>query len=64
MRVSGEYYEVHDEQGREIGTVLGGGPTRDTRFKSISPDDVGIAPLCAPGGYSPTLEEAAALLAL
>ena len=37
-----------------------GGPTRDTAFKSISLNNIGMNAMTAPGWYSPTLEEAAA----
>jgi hypothetical protein len=58
--VSDGYWSVLGEDGREAGTVLGGGPTRDTAFKCITTGNVGIAPEHAPGGYAATLEEAAA----
>lgn len=44
--------------GQEIGTVVGGGPTRDTRFKSIRPSQAAVNPDYAPGGYSRTLRGA------
>ena len=51
---------MRDEQGREVGTVPGGGPMKNTAFKCIGPNDVAIAPEQAPGGYAASNEQAAA----
>lgn len=61
-RVSDDYWEVYLGE-REIGTVVGGGPTRDTAFKAISPLNVAMNPDEAPAfAYARTLEEAAEAL--
>jgi hypothetical protein len=59
-KITSRYFAVYDPDGDEAGHVLGGGPTRDTAYKSISLNNVGMNAMTAPGWYSPTLEEAAA----
>lgn len=58
--VTAGYWTAYSPDGEETGNVLGGGPTRDTAFKSISLNNVGMNPEVAPGGYARTAEEAAA----
>lgn len=60
---SRDYWAVATEGGKPLGDVLGGGPTRATRFKAISPENVSMNPEVAPGAYFTSLKEAAEHLA-
>lgn len=53
-----ELFAVFD-RGARVGTVLGGGSTAATRFKSIAAEDSALDPDSAPGGCWTTLEAAA-----
>lgn len=61
-KVSTNYWSVRQGD-KELGCVLGAGPTAGTRFKAISKDDGWMNPEDAPQvGYAQTLEQAAKLL--
>lgn len=62
-KTSRDYWSVETPDGTSLGDVLGGGPTRDTRFKAIRPEAADANPEAAPGAFFRTLEEAAAHLA-
>ena len=60
-KVSDDFWFVMEGEVR-IGTVVGGGPTAQTRFKAIAMSNDAIDPDAAPGSYHRTLNEAAASL--
>lgn len=58
---SPDYWTVYAGD-REIGTVVGGGPTAATRYKAVTAGNVAVNPDDAPGSYWPSLDAAAGAL--
>ena len=62
-RISDNYWTVYDGTDRELGSLLGGGPTRSTRWKAISVSNGHMDPDAAPAvGYAGSRDAAAELL--
>lgn len=59
--VSDNYWAVVEGE-TQIGCVVGGGPTEDTKYKAVGPSNVAMNPDVAPGGYARTLSEAVEIL--
>jgi hypothetical protein len=55
-------WAVYDRAGRLCGHLVGGGPTRETRFKAVIAENESMAPGSAPGSYGITLHDAGAHL--
>lgn len=64
-KTSKDYWSVEDaDDGYPLGNILGGGPTRGTRYKAITRRWAAADPEAAPArGYASTLREAAEILA-
>jgi hypothetical protein len=61
-QVAAGRWAVYDRAGHLCGHLVGGGPTRDTRFKAITAANESMATDAAPSSYGITLHDAGAHL--
>ncbi|MEU8248859.1 hypothetical protein [Nonomuraea sp. NPDC048916] len=61
-QVSAGRWAVYDRAGHLCGHLVGGGPSRETRFKAIIAANEWMPPGSAPGSYGITLHDAGAHL--